>query len=275
MEQVSERVYAETGLTGCNVGAVVTPEGIVLIDSPWHPADALKWKEEIERKGQILYVINTENHFDHVVGNYFLPGVVISTQRTRDSVTMPGKLDAARQLTVDRFPDAAPYFEGYALKAPAITFDGQLSIFLGGTTIHVIALPGHVPGELAVHIPDEGVVFTGDNIVHHAGPAFHEALPMEWLDAIKQIEALGAEVIVPGHGAICDKTYIPEFVGELESCIESVKEAIRRGLTREEAASQVDYLSKYEAYGVNLDEIRRKLQRDGVNRLYDLLTAQG
>lgn len=273
MQQVSDRVYVETAFRGCNVGVLVTSEGLVLIDSPQHPVDALKWRSELEGKGPILYVINTEHHLDHVVGNHFFPGVVVSTQGTRDALDRPGEAETARDVTVQLWPESSPLLEGYALRIPTVTFTEQLSLFIGDRTLHLIHLPGHVPGGLAVHIPEEKVVFTGDNVVRHFGPAFHEALPAQWLDSLKQIEALGAEVVVPGHGPVCDNRYIPEFARELDVCIESVKGAIKRGLTREEAASQIDFLRRYEAYGIALNEIRREHQREGVRRLYDLLTA--
>lgn len=274
MQQVSERVYVETGLRGCNLGVLLTPQGLVLIDSPQHPADALKWKDEVERKGLILYLINTEHHFDHVMGNQFLPGIVVATEGTRGALDHPGQAQEARDLTVQLWPDCGPLLEGYALRLPTITFSERLSLFAGDRELRLIHLPGHVPGGLAVHIPEEKVVFTGDNIVCHFGPAFHEALPTEWLASLKHIESLGAEIVVPGHGPVCDNRYVAEFTKELEACMESVKGAIKRGLTREEAAHQIDFLSRYEAYGISLNEIRRHHEREGIAHLYDVLGAQ-
>lgn len=274
MQQVSERVYVETGFRGCNLGVVVTAQGLVLIDSPQHPADALRWKDEVERKGQILYLINTEHHFDHVVGNRFLPGTGVATEGTRDALDRPGQAGEAREVTEQLWPDCASLLEGYALRLPTIAFTERLSLFVGDRVLHLIHLPGHVPGGLAVHIPEEKVVFTGDNVVCHFGPAFHDALLTEWLDSLKQIEWLGAEIVVPGHGPVCDNRYVPEFAEELKACIELVNGAIKVGLTREEAAGRIDFLSRYEAYGISLNEIRREHQREGVRRLYDLLTTQ-
>jgi len=71
MQRISDSVFVETGFRGCNVGFVVTKEGVVVIDTPMVPREAIKWREEIARHGPIRYVINTEPHGDHFTGNFF------------------------------------------------------------------------------------------------------------------------------------------------------------------------------------------------------------
>jgi len=80
MEKVTENVYAETKLRGCNPGYVVTSDGVVVIDTPQLPTYAVKMREEVEKRGPIRYIINTEHHIDHIFGNYYFKGagVVIS-----------------------------------------------------------------------------------------------------------------------------------------------------------------------------------------------------
>ncbi|HSF30333.1 MAG TPA: hypothetical protein VLK82_07660, partial [Candidatus Tectomicrobia bacterium] len=55
-----------------NHGFVTTSDGIVMIDSPHKPSDALKLKAEIEKRGRLRYIINTEPHGDYWTGNAFL-----------------------------------------------------------------------------------------------------------------------------------------------------------------------------------------------------------
>jgi len=92
MRQLSASLYVHTWphdqvqTHGCNHGFIVTSEGIVAIDSPYLPTDAVKWRDEIAKRGELCFIINTEHHRDHVTGCYFLPGIVISSQRMRDSL---------------------------------------------------------------------------------------------------------------------------------------------------------------------------------------------
>ena len=60
MQQITSNVFAETQVRGCNHGFVTTSDGVVMIDSPQKPTDALKWKAEIEKHGKLRYIINTE-----------------------------------------------------------------------------------------------------------------------------------------------------------------------------------------------------------------------
>jgi cyclase len=47
MPQLTRNVFVETGVKGCNFGYVTTSDGIVMLDSPHKPSDALKLKAEI------------------------------------------------------------------------------------------------------------------------------------------------------------------------------------------------------------------------------------
>ena len=53
MKQLTANVFVETGLKGANHGLVMTSDGIVLIDTPHKPSDAVRLKGEIERRGRL------------------------------------------------------------------------------------------------------------------------------------------------------------------------------------------------------------------------------
>ena len=50
--QLTSNVFVETQIRGCNHGFVTTSDGIVMIDSPQKPSDALKLKAEIAKHGE-------------------------------------------------------------------------------------------------------------------------------------------------------------------------------------------------------------------------------
>ena len=58
MEKVTENVYAELGFNGCNVSFVVTKQGVVMVDTPQIPSEAIQWRDEIEKHGPVRYLIN-------------------------------------------------------------------------------------------------------------------------------------------------------------------------------------------------------------------------
>ena len=62
MKQITSNVWVETETRGCNFGFVTTTDGIVMIDSPHKPTTAMWLKTEIENRGLLRYIINTEPH---------------------------------------------------------------------------------------------------------------------------------------------------------------------------------------------------------------------
>src|SRR4029453_12752639 len=86
MQQLTSNVFAETQIRGCNHGFVTTSDGIVMIDSPHKPSDALKLKAEIAKRGQLRYIINTEPHGDHWTGNAFFDVPVIAHEGVRTRI---------------------------------------------------------------------------------------------------------------------------------------------------------------------------------------------
>ena len=269
MKQVSANIYAETGFLGCNPGFVITKKGIVMVDSPQRPSDALKWRDEIKGKGEIIYLINTEPHPDHVLGNFFFSGTVVSHQGTREAL-----LSLSRDMIEERVkaidPEGLSLMKGYFLKKPSITFSDRLFLYLGDHTFKLIHLPGHTASEIAVFIPEEKVVFTGDNLFCRVQAFLHQAYPNEWLNSLKRIEELDVDVIVPGHGEVCDKDYLKEQASFIEEWVEAVKEAIKQGLSKEEAQSKISFLERY-PMDIGTASRGPEVQRMNVERLYDLL----
>src|ERR671919_1591011 len=74
MQQLNDRVYTETTVRGCNPSFVVPSDGVVVIDTPQLPTRAVAMRKEAESHGPIRYLINTENHVDHIFGNYWFRG---------------------------------------------------------------------------------------------------------------------------------------------------------------------------------------------------------
>ncbi|MBI4319337.1 MAG: MBL fold metallo-hydrolase [Chloroflexi bacterium] len=273
MLQISDSIFVETDFQGANVGAIVTAEGLVMIDAPFSPLDAVKWRAELDRQGQVIYLINTEHHMDHATCDCLFPGTVVATQWSRQALEQPGEAERARRRVEELWPECRPILASYRPRLPTITFSREMWLYLGGVALHLVATPGHTPGGLAVHFPQERVLFTGDNVVCRYGPAFRDALPREWFNSLDLIEALDVEVIVPGHGPACDKSYVAEFRGELEGYMAEVRDAIARGLTREETAERFEFLKRYAAGGnrPGPDGRPTPMQREGIMRVYELL----
>ncbi len=271
MQKITDNVYAETGVRGCNHGFVVTKEGVVMIDTPQIPTDAVRWRDEIAKHGTVRYVINTEPHADHFTGNYFFEGTVVAHEGTREAI-LATSVEELKESLKQIAPDSLPLMEGFSYRLPIITLSERLTLYLGDHTFHLIHLPGHTPYQVAVYIPEERVVFTSDNVVYKWMPMLHhpQALPYEWLDSLKRIQELEADVLVPGHGDICDRSYIPEMSAGIQDWIDAVKTAIKQGMSLEEAQDKISFLDRY-YIEAGAEERMQRVQRQSVARLYQVL----
>ncbi len=270
--KITSHVYAETGYRGANVGFVTSDGGILMIDSPMRPSDAVNWRRIITGLGQIRYLVNTEPHVDHVAGNFFFPECTVIAQRdTRNAV-----LDISHQWMLEHLarvdPDAAPLTLGYSINVPSIVFSERLSVFLGSQVCELIHLPGHTLGQTVVYLPQEQVVFTGDNVFNGVQTWLYEGHPFAWLESLKTIGEMDVRWIVPGHGEVCDKTYLTEQEGFLHEWLDVVQGAIDRGWTLEESVVGISLLERY-PMAAGLDALGPEVQRKNVAHLYRLLTA--
>jgi cyclase len=269
MQKIGRNVYAETGFRGCNPGFVVTSEGVVMIDTPQMPADAIRWRDEIAKHGPVCYLINTEPHGDHFTGNYFFEGTVVAHQGTREAI-LAASVEQLKERFKQTDPDSLPLIKDYSYRPPAITFSEQMILYVGNYTFQLINLPGHTPYQIAVYIPEERVVFTSDNVFGRVQAWLHQAVPYEWLDSLRRLEQLEADVLVPGHGSICDRSYIPEMSAFIQDWIDAVSAAIAQGMSLEEAQEKISFLDRY-PMEPGSEPMAQFVQQVNVARLYQVL----
>ena len=79
------------------------------------------------------------------------------------------------------------------------------------------------------------------------------------------------DVIVPGHGEVCDKGYLREQAAVIEEWIAAVREAVKQGLTKEEAQGKIAFRDPY-PMGPGMEAMGPMLQQMNIARLYDLIT---
>jgi cyclase len=283
MEQVTENVFTNTKLRGCNPSFVITSDGVVVIDTPQLPTKAVEMREEAEGLGPIRYVVNTEHHVDHIFGNYFFKGAgtVVHHQGVYDNFMVPTPdLDpyayALEAIPTDDpdgealLPDRDAYYDDP--NKATLSFTGDLILQVGDHTIRLLHTPGHTPGQIAVHVPSEGVVFTGDNIFSECKTWLMTSDVMQWLDALERIRALDFQTIVPGHGPIQPKSYLDTQRANLLDWVAAVAAAVAKGWSRDETVERVHFRDRYPVdigQGYMMDHI----QHLNASSLYDKMTA--
>jgi cyclase len=274
MQQLTGNVFVNTQAKGCNFGFITTSDGIVMIDSPHKPSDAMKLKAEIAQHGQLRYIINTEPHGDHWTGNAFFEVPVIAHEGVRTRIL---NTDMEQHLArVASFgPEEPKLLENYAPNLPVITFQNSLTVHVGDHTFQMIHMPGHTLYQAAILIKEEGVVFTSDNIFYKVQTFIQEANPDQWIEALDGLRRLDEEIFVPGHGAICDKSYLDEQGEYILEWKAYVQKAIDQGMAKDEAIEKLTAMTDRYPMDVGLEGQGPRVMRMNVANLYDYLTGTG
>jgi cyclase len=274
MQQLTANVFAETEHRGCNYGFVTTSDGVVMLDSPQKPSDAMRLKAAIERHGPLRYIVNTEPHGDHWTGNAFFDVPVVAHEGVRERIL---ETDLAEHVTriASMGPDEGPLMAGYKPNAPAITFREGMALHVGDHTFRMIGMPGHTPYQAAIVVEDEGVVWTSDNIFCRCQTWIQEGNPDDWYRSLEALRALPQETFVPGHGPITGKDYIDEQKSFIEEWVDYVRQAVNSGMTKEEAVEKLPGLRDRYPVDVGLEGVLPRIMQWNIANLHDYVTGQG
>ncbi|MEV0374565.1 MBL fold metallo-hydrolase [Streptomyces sp. NPDC050636] len=200
---------------------------------------------------EITTVVNSHANGDHTWGNQLVAGAdIISSAASaehlchemgpeqlaalcKDEPSTPVTAYAARHFGVFSF-------DGVIVVPPTSTFTGRKEVNVGRETVELIDLgPGHSAGDVAVHVPDDGVVFTGDAV-------FNGAHMVVWSDSLSAcltvcdtLLATGATTFVPGHGPITDRAGVVQIRDSLARVREAATEFAAAGVELADAACLV------------------------------------
>jgi cyclase len=84
------------------------------------------------------------------------------------------------------------------------------------------------------------VLFSGDVLFNGGTPFALAGSVGGWLEALDRLRALGAETIVPGHGAISEPKVIDDVAAYLQYVVAAARRGIESGLEPLELAREID-----------------------------------
>ncbi|RWR18937.1 MBL fold metallo-hydrolase [Microbacterium enclense] len=199
-------------------------DGVLLIDAglprSWpFVLDALRWRGL--SADDIVCVYLTHGHFDHVglaerlQQDHHVPIHVHAADVPLARHPYRYDREASRVLYPLRHARGLPHLARMALAGAfgvhGIDARGDVrpgAPVLGGLV--PLATPGHTRGHVAFHLPDRGVLFTGDALVTldpytgRRGPRIvaraATADSTEALATLTVLESTGASLVLPGHG---------------------------------------------------------------------------
>jgi glyoxylase-like metal-dependent hydrolase (beta-lactamase superfamily II) len=131
-----------------------------------------------------------------------------------------------------------------------LTVPGELTLHRGRRRIDIRFLGrGNTPGDLIVHLPDDGIVATGDLVVHPIPFAFFSHLG-EWPETLRALRAIEAAIILPGHGDVMhDWDFLDSLIPLIESTWAQVQASVAAGADLDTTYAGVDVNAFREAFG--------------------------
>lgn len=191
----------ENGNFISNAGFVVTPEGVVVIDALGSPALARALLQTIRRVTPlpVVRVVLTHYHADHVYGLQVFKTMGAAVVAHEGGRGYLGSETARLRLKASI--DNGLTEPGTHLVPADLWVSGSTSFEVGGMRFEAMFVgPAHTPGDLAVYVPTEGVLFAGDLVFRGRVPYVGEADSRRWIASLDQLLELPVKVIVPGHG---------------------------------------------------------------------------
>ena len=251
IREIAPNVFVETEYHGANVAFIVTGNGVVLVDTPMLPDDARHWQVQIRArtKEQAIYIVNTDHHRAHVVGNqHFLPATVIAHELAWKEIKSYGDSFRTRLLNMyeDRIPAAAEEWRDHLqIINPEVTFTDRTVLYRGDKEIHLIPIGGHTPATTVVYLPQDRILLTGDAVVTNRPPFLSQGNTKEWLDALTYLRRLEYDLLVPGHGELTGKEATETMSDYLRLVRRRVRSAYRAGLSKAETSRSLSQLIRH------------------------------
>jgi glyoxylase-like metal-dependent hydrolase (beta-lactamase superfamily II) len=213
MTKITDSVYSFR-FTIYRSMVVVTSDGVAVTD-PVNAVAAKNMFDEIRKitDKPVKFVIYSHNHWDHIGGAKIF----------KDQGAKIVQHELAAQATRPR-ADIIPADE---------TFKGDTQVItLGDQTIELIYVgPSHGAGMIVMRVPKERVL----NVVDIVTPQrigfrnFPDTSPQNTIQALRKIEVLDFDRIVPGHGpAAAPKSEVTAIRGYLEDLTKAVTEATQK-----------------------------------------------
>lgn len=237
----------------CNSGLVDLGGESLVFDTSLTPTAARDLRTAVAGifgRGPSL-AANSHWHLDHSLGNQEFPSVPIwGTRRTREILLEMtdalmaelsrekvekdiGELEQRRdglgsqearedlEFLIQINRAIAAEAGNLRIAAPNQTFETRVTL-PGERGAELVSFgSGHTEADSILFLPHEKVIFAGDLVVVGLQPSMGSGDPDHWLVVLDEIDRLGAERIVPGHGPVVGAEGTHEIRGYVSGVLEA------------------------------------------------------
>jgi len=237
-----------------NVSAFDTDDGLVLVDTgSFMLADPTRARLRSVTRRPVHTAIWTHGHVDHCFGVDMYERDSGRKIRVIAHEAVPRRFDRYKltrewnqRINARQF-NTTVAFPG-EFRAPDETYAQTMTVTVGGRRFELHHALGETDDHTWVWVPDAGVVCMGDLFIwaspNCGNPQKVQRYPREWAAALREIDRLGADVLLPGHGVpIWGKEAIHRALDDtaslLESLVDQVLAQMNQGARLDEVLARV------------------------------------
>ncbi|MDJ1130923.1 alkyl sulfatase dimerization domain-containing protein [Streptomyces iconiensis] len=226
-----------------NVAVFDTGDGLVLVDTgDFRTAETLHAAVRDFSPAPVRTVVFTHGHVDHVFGVGPFDEEADRLGRPRPEViaheALPGRFDRYRATAgynswINRRQFGVPGLNWPTeYRYPDTTYRATHTVRHGELTFELVHARGETDDATYVWVPELRTLCTGDLFIWNApnagNPQKVQRYPEDWARALRAMEKLGAEVLLPGHGVpIVGADRITQALGDSAELLETLCEQTR------------------------------------------------
>jgi len=269
IERINQVLFVVRQDKGANIGVCVKDNSALLIDSGYSPRKSRALKELVQEKldCKIELLFNTHYHSDHTFGNQSFGCPIISSedckeimQRNLSTHWTPEEIRKAMQED----PELKEEWEDLRVASPTRTFKEERTYDFKGIQLVFQRLGGHTKGSSVAWFPDYKLLFSGDIVFADFYPTqlSIDPSPLELIEALRKIEKMDVERIVPGHGNICGQSTVERLIGYWSCLTSECQKLFAKGM--DEKAAEKVLLDRCHLEGITFDARKHKRNVDTV-----------
>lgn len=254
-----------------NLSFIITEDGVLVVNAGDNYLLAQSLHEEIKKHTTqpVKYVVLENSQGHAMLGSKYWQeqGATIIAHRDTAAYMEKTGYDALAGMRA-RARDKAFKTE---FVMPGKIYDDKLELKMGSWNLQILHLgPSHSHGDTMVWIPDKKLVIAGDTAFHiRMLPIFEDTDTAQWIKTWDAFEALGAQIVVPGHGGPTDMATVRKWtIGYLIHLRAKVAEVIKKGGSLDDAynVDQSAYLHLHTS---------DQLARSNAGRVYRAMELEG
>jgi len=247
-----------------NSGIIVTSDGVVVLDALNSEAVARAQREAIATtiRQPVRALVLSTFHDNYSKGNIAYADVL----RIGHDDYRTDLLALMRRQNVPA--------EEQTARLPNQTFRDRLTLYHGGKEIQILHVGrAHTRGDSIIFVPQDRIVYLSELYFADQFLFINDGYGLDWLRALDAVEALGADIFVPGHGPIpADPRETRQGLRRFRQMLVDVRDAVdkevKRGATEDQAVAAIRW-PQYEGL-LGYDTQRET----AVRRLYQQLTGR-